>query len=127
MVLSLGTVVSLTLAGTGTPEAIPAWVVVGFVAVKLPLLAILWWVLGRRRPQDADVMSASQAAMTLDRLRRAAGMAGFEDDAWDRLDGLAAEARFVTMHAPPDAAAEARALAEELEAKRDGMRPPAGV
>jgi len=123
MALSLGTTVAIVLTGTGTPEAMPAWVVIAFVAIKLPLLALLWWLLGRRRPQDADLMSAEQAGEALTRLRRAAQGATRYDDAWDRLDGLAAEARFVATHSPPEVAGEAAQLADELAERRDARRP----
>lgn len=123
LVLSIGGVSAVVLAITGSPDAIPMWVMIAFVTIKLPLLALLWWLLSRRRPQESDAMSAAQASLAIERLRGAADRVSRQSDAWDRLDGLAEEARFVATHSPPQVADEARALADQLAARRDLQRP----
>lgn len=124
VILTTGGLVAATLAGAGSPEALAIWATVAFVAIKLPMLGILWWLLGRSEHDGADdTLDDLAAAATLDRLRAAARRATGTDDAWDRLDSLAAEAAFVAAHAP-ERSDEAALLELEFLAARDRVAPP---
>lgn len=50
-VLAIGTYAALLIANAGSPGTLALWVTVAFVVIKLPLLAVAWWVISRK--QDA--------------------------------------------------------------------------
>lgn len=123
LVLTIGGLTAAVLAGTGSPEALAIWATVAFVGIKLPVMALLWWLLGRSEHDAEDAtLPDAQAAAAIERLRRYAADATATDDAWDRLDGLAAEAGYVAAHASPNYASEARLLRLDLLSARDRER-----
>ena len=113
-----------TLAGAGIPEALPFWITVAFIGIKLPILGLLWWLLGRSEHTGSDEsLPDERARLALDRLRRAAEEAENSDDAWDRLDMLIGEAYYVAAHSSDEYSVAARLLAVELEARRARREP----
>jgi hypothetical protein len=120
MVLTIGGLAAAALAGTGSPEALAIWATIAFFAIKLPVLGLLWWLLGRSEHDGADESLPDRAAAAaLTRLRFAADRATGSPDAWDRLDNLASEAAYVAAHASPDLAGDAHILRLDIIAARD--------
>lgn len=125
LVLTIGGFTATVVAGTGSPEALAYWAILAFVAIKLPVLGVIWWLLGRSEHDYEDSsLTDSAARAALDRLREARVTADRHPDAWDRLDGLAAEAAYIAHHASPDLAGDARILQLDLIAARDKAAPP---
>jgi hypothetical protein len=120
LIVAIGTSVAMALAGNGNPEAIAIWTTVAFLGVKVPLLALLWWLLGRHleRPGEQN-WDASETREIMSRLRRAAASAADRDDAHDRFAILTDEAWFVANNAPDELTAEAAELALEMASRRD--------
>lgn len=128
MLLTLGGLVAAILAGAGTPEALPVWIVIAFFAIKLPILGLLWWLLGRSEHDgQSDELPDDRAILAIMRLREAAATAGGDIDAWDRLDALAAEAGYLATHSSPGIADEAARLSRELLERRDRLPTPPGL
>lgn len=120
MVLTFGGLTAAILAGSGTPEALAVWATVAFFAIKLPLLSVLWWLLGRsEHTQEDELLPDATAAAAIQRLRGAAERASGLPDEWDRLDTLAAEAAYVAARAQPDIAGDAQLLRVDLINQRD--------
>lgn len=128
LVLTFGGLIAAVLAGSGTPKALPVWITIAFFAIKLPVLGLLWWLLGRSEhdgPQE--MLPDDRAILAIMRLRESAAAAIHSDDAWDRFDMLAGEARYLVAHSSPSIAAEAAMLAKDLTARRDASRAAAGT
>lgn len=124
--LTFGGLAAAVIAGAGNPEALSIWVTVAFFAIKLPVLGLLWFVLGRsEHAGTVDAIPDDRARSVVARLRERADAAVVADDAWDRYDALRSEAQYVAAHSSPEMAAEARLLVEELTALRDGRRDQA--
>lgn len=49
MLLALGTWIALLAADLGSPATLALWTTAAFVLIKVPLLALIWWVIARRR------------------------------------------------------------------------------
>lgn len=124
LILTIGGLAAVVIAGTGSPGALALWATIAFFAIKIPMLALLWWLLGRSE-HDADEpqLSHSATAAALARLRFAGERACDVPDAWDRLDALAAEAGYVAAHAPAELTFEASSVEANLRALRDEARP----
>lgn len=118
--VAIGTSVAMAVAGNGNPEAIAIWTTIAFLGVKVPLLALLWWLLGRHveRPGEHS-WDPSETREIIHRLRTAAASADDHDDAHDRLAILTDEAWFVANNAPDELTAEAAEFAVEMASKRD--------
>lgn len=128
LLLTLGGLVAAVLAGSGMPTALPVWITVAFFGIKLPVLGLLWWLLGRSEHDGPEEMLPDdRAILAIMRLRESAATAIHTDDAWDRYDMLAGEARYLVTHSSPPIAAEAAMLAKELTARRDACRAAAGT
>lgn len=121
LVVAIGTTVALVAADAGSPGTLTVWVIVAFLGVKLPLLGLLWWLLGRA-PRDTDPTPLELRAM-LRRLDGAAATALRTPDAADRLAILSDEARFVLDRADPELRPEAARVASRLEALRQETTP----
>jgi hypothetical protein len=113
MFVAIGTSAALVSADAGNPATLTIWVLVSFLAVKVPLLALLWWLLGRA-PRDEDPRPDELRAMLV-RLSASAETAMRSPDAADRLAILRDEAWFVADRVPDDARAEALELALRLD------------
>jgi hypothetical protein len=114
LVVAIGTSAALVAADAGSPATLTIWVIVAFLGVKLPLLGLLWWILGRR-PRDDEPTPDELRAM-LSRLRASADSATRTPDAADRLAILHDEAWFVADRADPELKPEAVELALHIEA-----------
>ena len=112
--VAVGTSIAIAAAGAGSPATLTIWVVVAFLGVKLPLLGLLWWILGRRRRDEEP--SDDQIRGMLARLNAAADGAARVPDAPDRLAILKEEAWYVADHAPDELKSEAAELALRLDA-----------
>jgi hypothetical protein len=113
LVVAIGTTAALVAADAGNPATLTIWVIVAFLGVKLPLLGLLWWILGRR-PRDDDPTPDELRAM-IARLRVSAEKAVRTPDAADRLAILREEAWFVADRADGDLKPEAVELAMQIE------------
>jgi len=101
VVLSVGTFVALLAAGTGSPETLAAWVVGAFLVVKVPLLIMVWWLLGRRKEpvggggwttrECGEILEyiQGQAEASVGREDAAARLAYFSREAWHVADAAA--------------------------------------
>ena len=101
VVLSLGSFAALLAAGTGSPETLAVWVVAALVLVKVPLLIMVWWLLGRRKEpvggggwttRECDEILGyirEQAEASVGREDAAARLAYFSREAWHVADAAA--------------------------------------
>jgi hypothetical protein len=103
VVLSLGSFVALLAAGAGSPETLAIWVVAALVVVKVPLLILVWWLLGHRRdPVGGGGWSSAECEEILRYLEEQARASAGRADAGPRLAYFSREAWHVA-----DAAADA--------------------
>ena len=121
LVVAMGTTIALVVAGAGSPVTLTTWVVVSFLAVKVPLLALLWWILGRKQRDDVPKPGELEAMMT--RLDGAVSAAVRSPDAADRLEILRDEAWYIADKAPDDLRTQATELALRIEALRQERVP----
>ncbi len=121
VVLALGMFVALLVAGAGSPEALAVWVTAAFVFIKVPFLAIVWWVLARRRdPAGGGGWSSSETGEILAYLEAQARDAVGRPDAAARLSYFAREAWFVAdaaTDADTPAAVDTAVLIESMAAE----------
>ena len=113
LVVAIGTTIAVVAADAGSPGTLAVWVLVAFLGVKLPLLGLLWWILGRRQ-RDEEPTADELRAMVV-RLRASADVAMRTPDARDRLEILRDEAWFVADRAPDELKTEAVELALRLD------------
>lgn len=94
--LALGTFLAMLIASTGEPEVLGFWIVVTFLAIKIPMLGVLWWMLirGGDRPEGRR-WSGSESAEILRYLEEQAAASAGRPDAAERLAYFAGEARHV--------------------------------
>lgn len=124
LILTIGGLAAVVIAGTGSPGALALWATIAFFAIKIPVLGLLWWLLGRsEHTVESPALSPGATIAALARLRLSAERACGVPDAWDRLDALAAEAGYVAAHAPAELTIEATSVEANLRALRDEMRP----
>ncbi len=113
LVVAIGTTAAIVVADAGNPATLSIWVIVAFLGVKLPLLGILWWILGRRQrdeePTDAELR------MMMVRLEAGTEAALRTPDVSDRLEILRDEAWFVSDRASADLKPQAVELALRLD------------
>ena len=115
--LSLATFAGLLMAGAGDPESLGVWVLGGFLLVKVPLLAVLWWILMHREPEQRSAdWAPDEAAEILAYLEEQAAEAATRPDAAARLAYFAREAWFVADNAADGDKAAAAAVAVRLQA-----------
>ena len=113
LVVAIGTTTALVAADLGSPLTLTIWVMVAFLGVKLPLLGLLWWILGRRQRDEEPTPDELRSMIV--RLRKSADTAMRTPDARDRLEILRDEAWFVADHAPDELKPEAVELALRLD------------
>lgn len=103
VLLSVGSFAALVFAGAGSPETLAIWVVTALVVVKVPLLVLVWWLLGLKREQArSGGWSSGECAEILAYLEQQAQDSVRKPDAAARLAYFSREAWFVA-----DAAADA--------------------
>lgn len=122
LVVALGTSIAIVVADAGNPATLSIWVIVAFLGVKVPLLALLWWILGRR--QRDDELSDSDLHALLARLTAATDSAARTPDPTDRLLLLREEAEYVAEHARDALRPDATALIERIDALVSGPAHP---
>lgn len=113
LVVALGTTAAIVLADAGSPSTLSIWVVVAFLGVKLPLLGLLWWVLGRR--QREETLTEGQLTLMIDRIESRTDSALRTGDTRDRLEILRDEAGFVRERTSGDLRERAERLLHRLE------------
>jgi hypothetical protein len=137
VVLSLGSFAALLAAGAGSPETLAVWVVAALVLVKVPLLVLVWWLLGRRRDpvggggwssrECGEILSylEGQARASLGRPDQAARLEYFSREAWYVADAAADADKAAAVAAALRIDAMASATEAGGGAPR-GVGPPAG-
>ncbi len=113
IVVALGTTAAIVAADAGNPATLSIWVTASFLGVKLPLLGLLWWILGRRQRDEEPTDEELRTMMV--RLQAAADVAVRTPDAHDRLEILRDEAWFVSDRAPAELKPQAVELALRLD------------
>lgn len=113
LVVAIGTTAAIVMADAGSPSTLSIWVIVAFLGVKLPLLGLLWWVLGRRQ-RDAG-LTEDELMVMVDRIESRTDGALRTHDARDRLEILRDEAEFVKERATGELRDRAAGLAQRLE------------
>lgn len=136
IVLALGTYAALLAANMGSPGTLALWVIAAFFVIKLPLLAVAWWVISRRRdPQGGGGWTSEECREILDYLEAQAREAAGRPDAASRLAYFAREAWFVAdraTDADTPAAVDTAVLIEGMAAEagapvdRSGAPRPGG-
>lgn len=117
VLLSLATFAGLLMAGAGNPESLAVWVLGGFFLVKVPLLAVLWWILMHREPEQRSAdWAPDETAEILAYLEEQAAEAASRPDAAARLAYFAREAWFVADNAADADKAAAAAVAVRIQA-----------
>jgi hypothetical protein len=103
VVLAVGSFAALLVAGAGSPETLAVWVVAALVVVKVPLLVLVWWLLGLKRDQArSGGWSTGECEEILAYLEEQARASAGRPDAAARLAYFSREAWFVA-----DSAADA--------------------
>lgn len=124
VLLAIMSMLGLLFGGPSGGNALGAWVVGAFLFVKLPLLVLIWWVLGRRRERgQVGGWTRRECGEILDYLEREARAGISRADAPERLAYYSREAWFVAMNA--DDADTARAV--ETAHRIDAMAQEVGV
>ena len=131
-VLSVGTYAALLAANAGSPGTLAIWATAALIFIKLPLLAVMWWIIGRKRDQRGGGGWASKECREiLDYLETQARESVGRPDAATRLAYFAREAWFVADSATDadtpaavDTAVLIDALAAEAGAPVDRSRAP---
>jgi len=94
--LSVGTYAGLVAANAGSPETLAAWTVAALLLIKLPLLAVTWWIIARKRdPKGGGGWTSRECQEILGYLETQARESAGRPDAATRLAYFAREAWFV--------------------------------
>jgi hypothetical protein len=121
----------LAAGGVSTVNGLATWVLILLVGVKLPALAIFWWMLGRHVEKPGqEQLSSEDAHSLMARLQAQAETAHLGADPETELKQLKEDAWFVADRAPDadKAAAVACALRiQELSAVRQRSYPSASA
>ncbi len=125
LVVALGTTIAIVVADAGNPATLTIWVVVAFLGVKLPLLGLLWWILGRHQRDDEP--TDDELRLMLVRLESGTTAALRTPDAHDRLEILRDEAWFVSDHASGELKPQAVELALRLDELAHAAAPAHGA
>ena len=127
LVLTIGTYVALLAAGLGSPNVLGFWVAVAFVGIKVPILLLIWYLLGRSgETQTTPKWTDEESAQILEYLRREATVAAGRPDAAARLSYYAREAWFVAERGSGEHTADAVDLAVRIEGMARRARQRAG-
>lgn len=117
VVLALGGVVGLMFGGVMGSNALATWIIGAFIIVKIPLLGLMWWVLGRKRERGTvGKWSTSECHEILEYLEREARTSMGRPDAQSRLAYFCKEAWFVAITAADADTEDAVATAQRIDA-----------
>ena len=128
----LGTII-VSIVGLATaPDTLAAGAVIIFLAIKLPLLGLVWWLLTRHREVPGETTwSPRERQEILDYLTRQAEESMGKPDAAERLAYLSREAWNVADTAPDEQRAAAVSVAVSIaglraqaQGRAPGRRPP---
>jgi flagellar basal body-associated protein FliL len=115
--LALGMFAALLAADAGSPATLAIWMVGALVLIKLPLLAVVWWIIARRRDEPSGGgWSSDECGEILAYLEQQAEESREREDAPARLAYFAREAWFVADSARDADKAEAVAVAVRIDA-----------
>lgn len=128
--LSVGTYAGLLAANAGSPETLAVWAIGALILIKLPLLAVAWWIIARKRdPRGGGGWTSAECREILDYLETQARQSAGRPDAAARLAYFAREAWFVADSATDadtpaavDTAVLIEAMASEAGAPVDRSR-----
>jgi len=96
VILGVGTYAALLAADAGSPATLAIWVSAALIFIKIPLLAVMWWIIGRKRdPRGGGGWASKECREILDYLEAQAREAVGRPDAAARLAYFAREAWFV--------------------------------
>lgn len=118
LLLALGGSTAMIFGGVMGYTALATWVLAMFIFIKIPLLGLIWWVLGRRRERGtrAGGWSSEECGEILGYLEREARTSLGRPDAAKRLAYYSREAWFVAGNSTPADTAAAVATAERIDA-----------
>lgn len=117
VLLALGGVVGLMFGGVMGSDALATWIIGAFVVIKIPMLGIMWWVLGRKRERGTvGKWSTSECHEILEYLEREARASMGRPDAQARLSYFCKEAWFVAITATDDDTEDAVRTAQRIDA-----------
>lgn len=125
LVVAIGTTIAIVVADAGNPATLTIWVIVAFLGVKLPLLGLLWWILGRHQRDDEP--TDDELRQMLIRLESGTDAALRTPDAHDRLEILRDEAWFVSDRASGELKPQAVELALRLDELTHAAAPSGGT
>ena len=125
LVVAIGTTIAIVVADAGNPATLTIWVIVAFLGVKLPLLGLLWWILGRHQRDDEPTDDELRQMLT--RLESGTDAALRTPDAHDRLEILRDEAWFVSDRASGELKPQAVELALRLDELTHAAAPSGGA
>ena len=127
VVLGAGTFAALLAAGAGSPRALALWVIAALLLVKVPLLILVWWLIGRRRdPVGGGGWSSGECAEILRYLEAQARASAGRGDASARLAYFSREAWFVADGAADADKPAAVAVALRIDALAQAARRQGG-
>lgn len=120
----LGTVLASFIGAVTNPETLALGALIVFLAIKIPLLVVVFWILMRKGggPGQAEWSPRERTEILGYLMDQAAEVRGKPDEA-QRIIWLAREARHVADTAPHEERAAAVAVAVEIAAMQ---RPAAG-
>jgi hypothetical protein len=106
----------LIAGGVSTVNGLATWVLILLLGVKLPALAIFWWMLGRHleRPGQ-ESLTPDDVSSLIRRLETQAEAAATRPDATEELARLLDDAWYVADRAPDDQKAVAVACALHIQ------------
>ncbi len=113
LIVAIGTTAAIVAADAGSPMTLSIWVIVAFLGVKLPLLGVLWWILGRRQRDEEPTDEELRLMMARLEIRTVAALR--TPEAHDRLEILRDEAWFVSDRASAELKPHAVELALRLD------------
>lgn len=121
VILGVGTYAALLAADAGSPATLAIWVSAALVFIKIPLLAVMWWIIGRKRdPRGGGGWASRECREILEYLETQARDAVGRPDAATRLAYFAREAWFVADAATDEdtpAAVDTAVLIEAMAAE----------
>lgn len=120
MFISIGAMVVVYLTNAVSPSAMAWWTAGMFVAIKLPMMAFFWWLLGTRNPND-NTMSTDEARRMLVHLRQRSLATTHYSDASERFEAQIAEVNYLALHGPTEVRREAEVLKREIEERRSSL------
>ena len=117
VLLALGGMVGLMFGGVMGADALATWIIAAFIIIKIPLLGLMWWVLGRKRERGTvGKWSTSECHEILEYLEREARASMGRPDAQTRLAYFCKEAWFVAITAADDDTDDAVKTAQRIDA-----------